>query len=157
MTVSSPKLDRVGMIASTACAIHCAAVPMLLGVLPVIGLGFLAKEWFEWMMVGIAAVVGLTAMWRGHKKHHHHRPVCFFISGLVILLVALIFWQCNCSLPKRWVFDTQTKQMVLIQIGSVSPWRAILMALGGLCVAASHFMNARLCKSCEPCHQECAH
>jgi hypothetical protein len=42
------KLDRIGMTASTACAIHCAAVPLLITSLPLIGLGFLANPWVEW-------------------------------------------------------------------------------------------------------------
>lgn len=37
-------LDRIGIIVSCACAVHCAAVPLLIGVLPLLGSSFIADE-----------------------------------------------------------------------------------------------------------------
>ena len=42
-----PALDTVGATASLMCAIHCLAMPVLLVVLPTLGLGFLLNESLE--------------------------------------------------------------------------------------------------------------
>jgi MerC mercury resistance protein len=38
------RLDRLGAAASLACAAHCAATPLLAGLLPLIEMGFLVSE-----------------------------------------------------------------------------------------------------------------
>ena len=45
--------DWAGMIASIGCAIHCAAMPMVLAYLPALGLGWLAGEEFHRLVVKI--------------------------------------------------------------------------------------------------------
>jgi hypothetical protein len=45
---TSARLDSIGITASTLCAIHCAAMPLLFTSLPLLGLGFLANAWVEW-------------------------------------------------------------------------------------------------------------
>ncbi|HXD83673.1 MAG TPA: MerC domain-containing protein, partial [Rudaea sp.] len=39
--------DRLGAAASLLCAVHCAALPFVLALLPALGLGFLANHGFE--------------------------------------------------------------------------------------------------------------
>jgi hypothetical protein len=54
MNVPSPRpslltrlADRFGATASFLCAIHCAALPLVIAALPALGLGFLADHRFE--------------------------------------------------------------------------------------------------------------
>ncbi|MEM6364443.1 MAG: MerC domain-containing protein, partial [Planctomycetota bacterium] len=49
--------DFVGVVASIACAIHCAAMPFVIAYLPAMGLSFLADEAFhKWMAVACFAI-----------------------------------------------------------------------------------------------------
>ena len=50
-------VDNVGACLSFACAIHCMAAPLLMTVLPLVGLGFILSESAE-----LALVVGAVGM-----------------------------------------------------------------------------------------------
>ena len=50
LTIALPRrawADWAGMIASIGCAIHCAAMPLVLAYLPTLGLSWLADEVFH--------------------------------------------------------------------------------------------------------------
>ena len=46
--------DRMGMLASIGCAIHCAAMPFVIGYLPSLGLTWMAGEGFHRWMANLA-------------------------------------------------------------------------------------------------------
>lgn len=134
-------LDKIGLAASVICAIHCAILPLVISVLPLIGMGFMAHGIFDWVMVAIAGIVGYISLIRGHKTHKKHTAICFFVPGIFMVLVSLFIFghmqQCgSCSGHHHDEF----------------PIHSILMALGGILIAVSHFINIKLCKSCKACH-----
>jgi len=61
--------DWVGMVASIGCAIHCAAMPLVIAYLPALGLSFLADEAFHQWMALACFVIALTAFIPGLCKH----------------------------------------------------------------------------------------
>ncbi len=156
--IKTGSLDRAGMLASTICAIHCALIPLLLGVLPVIGLGWIAHSWFEWTMVSIAALVGTAALTRGHAQHRRHTAWCFFIPGIILVLWGLMAFTCSCTQHEHLVygwnpdtFERVVIRRIPIQTPWEFPWRAVIMAVGGFTIATAHFINNRLCKACVAC------
>ena len=54
---ASYRLGTMAALVSSICAVHCLATPFLVGVLPLLGLGFVAEAWFEWAMLAVAAVI----------------------------------------------------------------------------------------------------
>jgi len=70
------------MTASTFCAIHCAVVPFALSTLPLWGLGFLAEEWVELSMIGVALVIGVWSLGLSWRKHRKAAALIIFIFGL---------------------------------------------------------------------------
>ena len=52
-------LDKAGATASLACAVHCALMPLVVTLLPLVGLGFLADERTEWALLGLSAPAGV--------------------------------------------------------------------------------------------------
>lgn len=57
------RLDVVGSVLSTLCAIHCLAMPLVAGLLPVLGLGFLGDPAFD--QAACLAMMALAAVWPG--------------------------------------------------------------------------------------------
>lgn len=113
--------DKAGMVTSILCAIHCALLPMLLGVLPLIGLGFLATLWVEVLMVSFSLFIGIYALSSSCAKHQRNLPIIILITGFIILISGhLIF----------------------------SPYESILAPTGGLTIAFAHFINLRYTKAC---------
>jgi len=126
--VSSPirVLDRLGMSASLACAVHCAVLPLLLAALPAIGLAWLDSAWVDWTMVALTAVIALRAHRGGFRLHRNCLPAGVAVTGLLIIVMTI------CVLK-----------------GSAN--HHYIQASGAVVVASSHFLNRHLCRSCMVC------
>ncbi|MGH8042923.1 MAG: MerC domain-containing protein [Rudaea sp.] len=114
--------DRVGATASLLCAVHCAALPFVLALLPALGLGFLADHGFEIGFILCASVFALTVLILGYRRHRTPRALALLLPGLALLWIA------------GFVYDNH------VHIG----WHAVLMAIGGSCVALAHLTNLHL-------------
>ncbi len=81
--------DRIGIVASVVCAIHCAATPILLACLP-------ALTFTEWMASPrfhqIAAIVCVAmvslAIWPAFRKFRDYRVLSLSTAGLGLLITA---------------------------------------------------------------------
>jgi hypothetical protein len=117
-------LDRLGVGVGLACAVHCLAMPLLVGVLPLLGLAFVAEERFEWAVIGsIVILATASALW-GYQKHRALRVVMSFAGAIGILGLGL------------WIEQS-------------ADWGRYVVILGGLGVATAHLLSARLCSRCE--------
>jgi hypothetical protein len=113
--------DRFGATASFLCAIHCAALPLVIAILPAIGLGFLANHKFERGFVAFASMLALTTLFLGFRRHRQFRAFWLLVPGILLLGAGMI-----------------------IDFEQSSTLHAVLVAIGGTLVAASHVMNLRL-------------
>lgn len=80
--------DFLGITASVACAIHCAAMPFIIGFLPLLGLSFLADPAFHKWMVGICLLLALVAFMPGWRRHRRLRPAFIGFAGLFLISLA---------------------------------------------------------------------
>lgn len=81
-------LDRVGAYASAICAVHCLITGVALGLLSVVGLGFLGSPAAELGFFLVTVSIGSVALIHGHRKHHSIVPALIFVCGLGALLVS---------------------------------------------------------------------
>jgi hypothetical protein len=108
----------MGIATSVACAIHCAVLPIVLTSLPILGVNIIHNDFFEWSMIGIAFVVGTTALFHGYKKHHRSfTPIAIFSAGFSFLIL---------------------KQFV----PALEYW---FLAAAVILIVSAHFVNYRLC------------
>lgn len=125
-------LDRVGVFASCACAIHCTLTPFVVGVLPLLGMRLLADERTEWIFVGTSILTGFASLLPSYlRRHRRARPLALFALGLCLILAARLVLEGNLT----------AEIPVLI--------------LGALFVSLSHLINRRLCQSCVRCAGSC--
>lgn len=109
-------LDFIGFITSLLCALHCAALPILLSMTPLAGLKFLDNPWIEYVIILLSFFIASNALIHGYRKHHHK---------LLALTIAVIGF-------------------VLIGLGQVlePEWReALLTSSGGTIIAIAHLVN----------------
>jgi len=116
-------LDKVGAVLGFACAIHCIVVPLALGVLPALGLGFLADEGVDHTIVAIATACAALAAWLGWRTHHDRRIVLGFAGSVALLFLAHA-------------------------VGEHGLGARLISVLGGLGLAATHLWNTRRSRSC---------
>jgi hypothetical protein len=122
-------LDRLGAAASLACAAHCAAMPLLIGLLPLVGLSFLADKQTEVMLIGLSIGIGISSLIPSYaRKHRQWRPLLLFAFGAVLIFAVKLFAEDGSRL--------ETPAMVL----------------GASLIACAHVINRRLCQSCAACH-----
>lgn len=121
-------LDRLGITASTLCAIHCAAVPFLLTFLPLWGLGFLADEKVEIFMIILSLCLGIWSMSSSYRKLHQKvMPSIILIAGFSLIAMG--------------------------HFSGITQLEPILIPLGGFTIASAHFINLRLVRSCSADHK----
>lgn len=112
--------DTLGITTTIICAIHCAVLPLMLTSLPLFGKNLIDNLVFEYLMITLAAGIGLYSLTHGFKKHHHTRgPILLFAFGILMLILKQVF------------HDHQI--MFLIP--------------GVIAIISAHVMNIRFCRS----------
>jgi hypothetical protein len=81
------RLDSAGMVASTVCGIHCAAMPLLVGVLAAAGVSWIKNEALEWAILAVSVCIGLFALLPSYRRVHRRRSCLwlFWVGVLAIL------------------------------------------------------------------------
>ena len=125
-------LDRIGVVASFVCAVHCAVMPFIIGLLPLFGLGVFSDRRTEWALVAISLIVGLSSLLPAYLgKHKRTRPLVLFTIGLALIFIARVTFE-----------DTLRAEIPFV-------------VFGALLIAGSHFLNRRLCRACPVCPDDC--
>ncbi|MBS0192933.1 MAG: MerC domain-containing protein [Proteobacteria bacterium] len=114
-------LDRIGATGSLLCAVHCAALPLVLVAVPAIGTG-LASHAFEVGFVAFASLLGMASLLLGYRAHRAGRALALLAPGIALL------W-CGVALDA---------------LHASRGWHALAMATGGSLVACAHWVNLRL-------------
>jgi len=114
-------LDRLGATGSMLCAVHCAALPLVLAIAPAIGAGF-ASPVFEIGFIAFASVLGMTSLILGYRQHRVRRALLMLVPGIALLWSAVLIEPLHENL-----------------IG-----HAVAMACGGTLIAIAHLLNLRL-------------
>ncbi|GAB1595299.1 MerC domain-containing protein [Lysobacter claricitrinus] len=117
-----PFLDRIGATGSLLCAIHCALLPVLIALLPSLGLAAWLDDDFELGFVLFASALGLYSLVRGYRRHHAVRALRLLVPGLAALWLGVLYAPLHTSAVAH----------------------AISMTIGGTLVGLAHVTNLRL-------------
>ena len=116
------RADRFGEVASLLCAIHCAALPLAIALLPSLGVAAWLGEGFEEGFVVFATLLGLFTVATGYRRHRAVRALGLLVPGLGILWFGVLYAPLHQSLLPH----------------------AIAMTIGGSLVGLAHLANMRL-------------
>jgi len=81
----SAKLGNISMFLSLACAIHCAATPVLVVLVSLMGVGFMMDPFWEVLILCISNVLAIIAL--GTSYRHHQQKTPFLIFGISLLFI----------------------------------------------------------------------
>ncbi|MDT0605161.1 MerC domain-containing protein [Thalassotalea castellviae] len=124
-------LDRIGITATSLCALHCILLPVILPALPLLGIGFLADHTWEHIFLIVTAILGSIAMFSGFKRYHK-KLYPFYL----LMLGVVVYWQ-------KHDFSE-----------AVQPF---FIMIGATLIVAAHIINIKLCNSCKQCNEhECS-
>ena len=146
-------VDKWGAFASGLCAVHCLLVGVAFGLLPVIGLGFIATHEAEFAFFSAAILFGIWAIASGRRKHGSWLPAKVFATGLVLVAVSH-FVIGHPDLHGHGLHSAVGLQLPE-SFGAVG---TVMAVCGGLTLVAFHFVNHRLANkatcACPVCHIE---
>ena len=121
----------LGVSAATACAIHCALMPLFISSLPFFGINLLHNIFFETGMILLAIIIGGISLRHGYLRHHHRMlPLISFISGMGLLIVNQFLTQ-----PALSIIIPATAMIIL-----------------------AYYLNWKFCRQAKHCHAtDCNH
>ena len=132
MITQSTSLDKLAIVLSGVCIIHCLFTPVLLTMLPIIALSAMAEDLlFHKLMLWIVLPTSSVALFLGCRKHRDILIATTGIVGMVMLLSIAIFGH---ELFPGWREKLAT-------------------SVAGLVLACSHFLNYRACQAI-PCEDK---
>lgn len=89
--------DSLGIGASVLCAIHCAATPILLAVLPNLSLtGWMASPWFHQAAAFVCIILVASSIWPAYKKHKDGKVLGFSSAGLALIFGSAFIFPADC-------------------------------------------------------------
>ena len=104
-TVMSEKirLDWLGVVCSVGCAVHCAAMPIVVATLPSLtSIQWLADPLFHQLMAVICGLLVIRAILPGYQQHRDNRVVlCSGFGMLLLFVAAFILPDSCCSQPRN--------------------------------------------------------
>lgn len=115
-------LDRIGATGSLLCAIHCALLPLLIALLPSLGIGLWLGDGFEAGFVAFASLFGLAVLVWSYRRHRAVRALGLLLPGLAALWIAVLYPPLHHSMVPH----------------------AVAMTFGGTLVGLAHVANLRL-------------
>lgn len=119
-------LDYAGTSVSWLCLIHCLTMPLLLTTLSLLGLGFLADESTEFVIIGISICLALLSFVPSFLKHHRKmKPLILFGFGISLVILSHL------------VFEENLLGKVVFLIG------------GAGLISSAHLLNHSYCKNCK--------
>ncbi|RPE77272.1 MerC domain-containing protein [Vulcaniibacterium tengchongense] len=115
-------LDRIGALGSLLCAAHCALLPVLIALLPSLGVSAWLGSGFEFGFVLFATALGLSSTLWGYRRHRALRALSLLVPGLAVLWLGVLYRPLHESLVPH----------------------AVAMTFGGTLVGLAHLANLRL-------------
>jgi len=180
MNATSPPVDQTsadlaGLLASIGCAIHCAAMPLVIGYLPMLGLSWLADPAFHRVMAVVCFTLALGAFLPGWRRHGSLTPTLFGLVGVGLLSLAAFGLESECCAacaaakpPQQPVKscgdsgcsacvaeDTRAEPTGAVAAASRFAWAVpFVTPIGGVLLIAAHVSNHR--RSCACCDAGCS-
>jgi len=114
--------DRLGATGSLLCAVHCALLPVLIALLPSLGISAALAPSFEVGFVLFATLFGSAVLVSSYRRHRVVRALGLLIPGLLVLWIGILYPPLHHSVVPH----------------------AVAMTLGGTLVGLAHLANLRL-------------
>lgn len=109
---------------SIGCAVHCMISPFFLMFLPFLNTTAHQYFWLEVVVVGLAAILGISASWHNYKAHQTSiHSFYILLGGFACMFIGLIFHEsvihiplmligAGMSLYAQWIQYQQKKSFV---------------------------------------------
>lgn len=122
-------MDRVGVVASALCFVHCVATPVVLSLSAVSSHFLPTEEHTHRVLAVFVTIVGVIAIGFGYQRHRRKRVLAGAFLGLLLIFFGAYF-------------------------GDLLPSHACEVAVtlaGSCCLIFAHRFNHTFCRNCKKC------
>ena len=122
-------LDRVGVLASSICFVHCLATPVVLSFSAVFAHLLPSEEHTHRVLAAAVALIGAIALGAGYRRHKRGGILILAAVGLALIFGGAWFGD---RLPSHWA-------------------EVAVTLAGSCCMIAAHRRNHTFCRRCQTC------
>lgn len=124
-------LDKVGILISSLCLIHCLLLPVLIIAFPTVAsfLNLTEDRSHMFMILFLVPAAGF-AIYSGYRMHGERSPMKWLFSGVALVVFGTFF-----------VHDFLSHE-----------WEYLFVILGSIALVRGHILNSHHCKKCEEEH-----
>lgn len=120
MRLKNNTLDIVALTSSLICAIHCAAVPIVLSFSSLNSLHFLENQYIEWSFIALGVLFVFITLWPNYKKIHHKlKPLIFASIGFTLIAIGRL------EFTESWEVSNTVAGALLVSIAHYFNWRLL--------------------------------
>lgn len=122
MNIKNKTIDVIAITSSIICAIHCAAIPIVLSFSSLSSLHFLENPYIEWTFILLGLAFVFLSLWPSYKKTHLNKKplLCAFFGFALIALGRLDFTEL---------------------------WEVSNTVIGAILVATAHYFNWKILRT----------
>lgn len=120
-------LDKSAIGLSMFCVLHCIALPFVVIMVPQLSAFWFAGEDFHRTLIYLILPTSILGIGLGCRRHGSYRIISWALIGLLTLIFAVVYG--------HDLFGEMAEKFLTL--------------MGGLCVMTAHFLNFRLCQSCD--------
>ncbi len=128
MELLTRQLDRIAILLSGVCVLHCILTPAVIALLPLLTLGIGGDEHFHELMLFIVLPISTLGLALGWRQHRRSRVLLAGVAAMALLTFA-----------STWGHDNLSHAL-----------EATLMVIGSLALAAVHVANYRVLRHRRP-------
>jgi uncharacterized membrane protein YozB (DUF420 family) len=122
-------VDRIGIVASSVCFVHCLLTPVVLS-LSAVYAHFLPTEEHTHRILAVAVtLIGAMAIGSGYRRHKKSSILWLMATGLALIFTGAY---CGDRLPSHWT-------------------EVVITLVGSTCMIAAHRLNHTFCGRCDSC------
>lgn len=122
MKIKNQTFDIIALTSSFICALHCAAVPILLSFSALSGLHFLHDPIIERSFIALGILFVFICLWPSYRKtHRRSSPLVIAAVGFILIAISRLHFS--------------------------ETWETVNTVSGALLVSAAHFVNWKLLRS----------
>jgi hypothetical protein len=120
MKIKSNTIDLIALTSSLICAIHCAAIPIVLSFSSLSSLHFLENPLIEWTFIMFGVVFVFVSLWPSYKKvHHQTKPLLFAAFGFGLIAIGRL------EFTELWEITNTVMGALLVSYAHYLNWKLL--------------------------------
>ena len=130
--ITPSRFDRLGIAASSACAVHCVLTPVIVAFFPAITNFLPGGEVIHRILAIVIVSMGAMAFLSGYRIHRRKRVLFLMATGMALVLTTATWGEYISS----WMVE------------------AGITLLGSTLLITAHVLNRSFCRNCGLCESQ---